>query len=296
MQTTPSHILLTILVALSTAGAMSHFMRHQAAPGTVHESAFSRVIRTGTLRCAYIPYAPEMIVDPSTKKLSGFVYDIVEAIGKAADLKIAWTEEVSVSTMFEGLHMGRYDAVCAGLFEKVAQARQAVFTTPVDYSASYVYTRTDNTRLSPDIATLNRPEVTVAVIDGEISATLASSLFPKAKVFALPQTVSSPVEALTAVASGKADIAFSQKAVAETFIAHNPGQVRMVSPTPVSAYSQTVASFAPADVELKNFFDSAIRTLYANGVIPEIFKKYDPQQLTYLLLKQPYGAENALNK
>jgi len=282
------HALYTALIAAVISCLVVLGSGHSAP--SIRENAFNRVMRTGVLRCGYIPYAPEMMVDPATGKLSGFVYDMTEALGKAAGLKVVWVEEVSTSVMFEGLHSGRYDALCSALFEKPAQARKAAFTTPIDYSESYMYMRSENHSISnSDTAvTLDRPNITVAVVDGEMSSAIAQDQFPHAKIFALPPTASSPSEALTAVATGKADIAFSQKAVAEIFMAHNPTQMRQIGRLPVTTMSQTVASFDPADAALKNFFDSVIHTLYANGTIPRIFKKYDPQQLTYKPLRSPY--------
>jgi len=285
------HILFTSLIAVATATACFVVIlgNGHTAP-SARENAFDRVMRTGVLRCGYIPYAPEMMVDPATGKLSGFVYDMVEALGKASGLKVTWVEEVSTSNMFEGLHTGRYDALCSALFEKPAQARKAVFTTPIDYSESYMYARAKNDSVSnsDNAATLDRVDIKVAVVDGEMSSAIAHDLFPHARIFALPPTASSPSEALTAVATGKADIAFSQKAVAEIFMSHNLEQVKQIGTAPVTIMSQTMASFDPADVELKNFFDSVIHTLYTNGTIPRIFQKYDPKQLTYKPLRSPY--------
>ncbi len=279
-----------ILYGLAVIGLIGVLASHSSKPTDTSrvENTFERMVRTNTLRCGYISYAPEMIIDPATGRFSGIGHNIMAAIGQATGLKIIWAEEVSTGTMLEGLRTNRYDAICATLYEKPMQALQLAFSTPINYSTSYAYARQGYHFGDNSLAALNNPDVTIAIIDGEISANIAHDFFPQAKLLAMPQNVSSPVEALTAVANGKADIAFSQQAVAAVFIQHNPHQVAVFGGKPVSGYSQSLVAMQASDLQLKNFFDSMIRILYANGVIPHILKQYDPAQTTYLPLAIPY--------
>lgn len=256
----------------------------------IQETAYERVMNSRILRCGYVPYPPEMSVDPVTGALSGYLFEIMEKIADEAGLAIEW-EEVSITGAFDGLYAGRYDAVCAGYFENPQRASRVIFSEPLNYTASFVYVRADDMRFGTDFSVINDPSVTVAVVDGEISAFIAEEKFSKAEVFALPQLASNPTEALTALASGKADVAFSQRATADAFMQNNPGQVKLVSVKPVQAYSQSLASFHPRDTALKAFFDTSIRALYANDFIPQTIQKYDPTLSTYLLRATPYRVE-----
>lgn len=278
--------LLTLLIASLTAFAVARASLHEG--NTHRETTFERIQRTGEIRCGYVPYPPEIMVDPATKKLSGWAYDMVEAIGKQAGLKIVWSEEVGIANMFDGLYTNRYDALCVGVFENPARARRVIFSNPVNYTASYIYARADDTRFTDDFSNIDRPGITVAVVEGEISEFIAREKFPHAHIFALPQTASDPTQAMLAVATGKADIALSQKATALAYMDQNKGQIRQVSEKPIQAFSQTLASFHPDNYALKLLFDTAIRALYADGTIPAIFEKYDPAQQTYMMLSKPY--------
>src|ERR1700733_5938912 len=86
------------------------------------ETAFERVMRTRTIRCAYADYPPPTIIDPNTKKLSGFVYDIIEEAGRRLNLQIDWVEEVGYGNINAGFETGRYDVFCSPVWPSAPRA------------------------------------------------------------------------------------------------------------------------------------------------------------------------------
>lgn len=260
---------------------------------SAEETTFERVMRTNTLRCGYIIYPPELSKDPNTGKLSGIVYDVFEEIGKKANLKIEWTEEAPIANAFDGLYAERYDAVCASYFENAPRARRVIFSNPLNYTATYAYAKSGDMRFNDDFNLINEPDVTISVIDGEISAFIAKEKFPNATVHALPHTVSNPSDALVDLSNGKADITFSGQATAQLFMNNNPNKIRLVSEKPIQAYAQSLASFHPNDYQLKFFIDSSLRSLQASGFVESTLKKYDPYQTTFIPLATPYKIKGA---
>ncbi len=201
----------------------------------VKETAFDRVMRTKTLRCAYIVYPPETIMDPNTKKLSGTVVDNTEEVGRQLGWKIEWVQEVGFTDMFTGVHSGLYDALCAGLYENPARAKEALFSIPVNYGVTYAYTRAGEVRFDSDRKAINNEAVKIAVVDGEISQFLAAELFPKAQVFSLPN-LSDISQVMESVATGKADVAFLQKKPADFYIRNNSDKIKIIGGGPVRAF------------------------------------------------------------
>ncbi|HOO50986.1 MAG TPA: hypothetical protein PLK94_06835, partial [Alphaproteobacteria bacterium] len=67
------------------------------------ETAYERVIRTGTLRCGYLTYPPLLMKDLKTGEMSGVAHDIMTEIGKRLSLDIEWTEEVGTDVMLQGI-------------------------------------------------------------------------------------------------------------------------------------------------------------------------------------------------
>jgi hypothetical protein len=76
------------------------------------ETSFERIQRTQTIRVSYAPYAPNVMVDPNTRQMSGIFYDIVNLIGQYLGMKIQWTEEVG--WVKSPRDLSRENMTCAG--------------------------------------------------------------------------------------------------------------------------------------------------------------------------------------
>src|SRR2546430_1529683 len=57
-------------------------------------SAYDRVIKSGTIRAAYLDYPPAFRKDAKTGKASGIFVDTLEQVASNLGLKVEWTEEV----------------------------------------------------------------------------------------------------------------------------------------------------------------------------------------------------------
>lgn len=251
------------------------------------ESVYDRVQRTNTLRCGYIVYPPDIIKDVNTGKLTGALVDTVEAVGRELGIKIDWAEEVSFTSMFEGVLSDRYDALCAGLFENAARSRTVLFTVPSNYSGTYAFARADDKRFDGNVKAIDSDAVTIALIDGEIAQSIAERQFPQAKRLALPQS-SDVTMVMESVATKKADIAILPKNTADGYMKNNPGKIKQVDREPVRAYPSPPMVFAPDEIKLKLMFDTAIRAVQLDGSMEKILRKYDPNLDTYRLVAKPY--------
>lgn len=284
--------ILTVSVALLMLCAYAHDWKNSAGETKrQQESAFERILRTGTLRCAYIVYAPEIVKDPNTGKLSGFVVDIVDEIGRQLDLKIEWQTELGFGfqDVVEGLKSRRFDAVCSGFIESPAHARAALFSVPIDFGEEYPYVRATDTRYdNKEVGVFNDPGVKISLIDGEGGALLARQYFPQASIHSLPEH-SDTSESLEAVATGKADVAFYPIATGKPYLQHNPGKLKVLRHMPTGTWIQPIMAFAHGEHDFKYMIDATIRTLQNNGFIEKIFRKYDPNLESYLLPVRPYA-------
>ena len=253
------------------------------------ESAFDRVVRTGTLRCAYIVYPPETIKDPNTGKLSGTIVDLTEEAGRQLGWTIDWVVEVGFSDMFDGLKSGKYDALCSGLWESPARAKNALFTIPINYGVHYAFSRAGDDRFDKDIDAANNPEIKIAVIDGEYADFVAKESFPRAQTYRLPH-LSDVSQVLLSVATGKADIAFLQKASARGFLENNKGKLKVIE-NPVRVMPAPAIVVASEEQQLKNVLDAAFRFLLNNGFVEKTLRKYDPKLDSYNLIAKPYEVQ-----
>jgi len=279
-----------IVIAAATTFAIQHFAPSAAAPQNVtKESVYERVMRTRVLRCGYLPYQPEVMKDPNTGKMSGYVVDITEEIGRQLNIKIEWTTELGFGfqNVPADFKTGRYDAVCSGFVETAAHANAALFSIPIDYAPVYAYVRAGDTRFDQSLDGVNNPTTKLAIIDGESAQAIAKEVFPKASTLSLPE-MSDVSMSLESVAAGKADMAIATIATAKGYMDKNSGKLKVIRTHPIKAWIQPVMAFPHGEHDFKYVVDATLRALHENGYIERTFRKYDPKLESYLLVTKPY--------
>ncbi|HEU0117646.1 MAG TPA: transporter substrate-binding domain-containing protein [Alphaproteobacteria bacterium] len=240
------------------------------------ETAYQRVMRTGTVRCGYALWPPFMAKDPNTGALSGFNYDIFNAIGKELGLKIEWVEEVGFGNFIEGLKTDRYDAMCETGWPDPGRFKNTTVTLPVHYHKVYVVVRADDKRFDQGYEQLNSDAYTAAAVDGDVTQSIAMADFPKAKIDALPQNADAS-QIFTEVATGKADATFVDIGFFQSYDKQNPGKLKIAGSV-LHVYG-SVFFVKAGEVDMKNLIDSAIISLTNKGVLADILRRVDPNSI-----------------
>ena len=199
----------------------------------------SRFDGKSDLDVAYITYPPSMITDPNSGKLSGIMYEVAEKVSEKLDLELNVVEETDWASMVQVVEAGRVDMVVSGIWPSAARAKSADFTSAIYYSPVYAYVRAEDVRFDGSLQIANSSDVTIATLDGELSAIIAASDFPNASIESLPQG-REVAQLLLQLSSGKADITFVEPAIAEAYISKNPGEIRRVNDiAPVRVFPNT---------------------------------------------------------
>lgn len=268
------------LVVSLCALALAFFHLAPIQTPTQKETTYDRVMRTRTLRCAYFTWRPFIMKDPNTAVVSGFIPDIVNEIGKELNIKIDYVEEVTIAQMFEGFATNRYDAVCGPITGNINRTPVADFTKPVGYASIDAYVRTEDTRFDKGTEAIDRPDVKIIAIEGEVGASVVPLKFPHAQLVTLPQ-ISDNTQLLMELASGKADVVMADTASALTFMASNPGKIRKVEGVSPILLSGTIA-IPPDAFRFKAMLDNSIDYLLGTGYIEALARKYGLQGLFYI--------------
>jgi len=251
------------------------------------ESSYDRVLRTQTIRCAYINYPPHFIVDAATKKMSGISYDIMAEAARVLGLKIDWVEEVGWANTVEEIRSDRADAICTSFWQNPVEGKYLGFTTPLFYSAVGAYVRSDNNNLRKDLSNINDPKVRISASDGSISFFTAQQDYPKATTLSLPN-MTDETQMLMEVNAGKADITFIETYLGEKFIKANPKSLKnLASDHPVRLFGNTFA-IPIEDVKFKSMLDSALIPMIQGGVVDKIITKYEEVPNGMLRVAKPY--------
>jgi polar amino acid transport system substrate-binding protein len=285
---------LAFLFSLIAVGGVLYIEKHPpaatSAPVAKEESVYDRVMRTGTIRCAYASYPPFLSKDPNTGELSGIFYDLMEKLGSALDLKIDWTEEVPWATIIEGLETNRYDAFCADMWANASRARVIDFSIPFAYTPLNAYVRSDDSRFDSDLTAINQPDIRISTMDGEMGDIVARHQFPNAQRVPIPQN-GGYSDLLLNVTSGKADIVFAEAGAVQQFSVENPGKLKNITPNhPIDLFPNVIA-FRRGQSEFKAMLDTSMQQLINSGQIDELLKKYETTPGNYYRVAYPYRAE-----
>ncbi|MCB1558440.1 MAG: transporter substrate-binding domain-containing protein [Alphaproteobacteria bacterium] len=236
------------------------------------ETAYERVIRTGTLRCGYLTYPPLLMKDLKTGEMSGVAHDIMTEIGKRLSLDIEWTEEVGTDVMLQGIASGRYESFCVPMYVSSGRARVAYFSSPLYFSTTYIVTRADDHRFDANPMTLNDPQYKIATLEGEITSILAKQYFPKASAHSIPQ-IQGYGFLLKDVAIGKADATISDVISVSDYNKENDEKLRVVEPP---FFKHEVAVSLPQDPNLKSMIDITIHEMLTDGWLERTLEEKYP--------------------
>src|SRR6476646_4264372 len=114
--------LIGILLAIVSLTSCDHSQTAAKAPETVYE----RVMRTKTLRVAWLTYPPAAMKETTTGKMSGTFVDALNQMGSNLGLKIEWMDgETPWGQQIEGLNEGRYDIVGSPVWANPARGQLA---------------------------------------------------------------------------------------------------------------------------------------------------------------------------
>ncbi len=244
-------------------------------------SAFDRIIKTGTLRCGYAVWYPNMIVDPNTKQLSGVSHDLMEEIGRRTGIKIEWAQEAGFGSAEQDLRAGKYDMLCADVCFEVRRTKNAWFSRPFYSNPNYLAVRVDDTRFDKDLSLANKPEIKIATYANTIFDSYKNDSFPNAQGVDVSE-LGADVDTMMALVTKKVDATFNNKISIDRYNEFNGGKIKSTG-EPVG-YCNGSFMMGQDEAKLKYLIDSAIEEITANGTMAEIMTKYLPEKPDYWTL------------
>jgi ABC-type amino acid transport substrate-binding protein len=252
------------------------------------ETAFERVLRTKTLRCAYFTWQPYFMKDPTTGEYSGLNYEEIAQAAKILGLKLEITEEVPFSEFATNLANGRNDTICGTLWPSGSRAKVFDFTVATDYLGAYAVVREGDTRFDGNLDKLNSPDYTLAAMEGDYSQDIVNEDFPKAKQYSNPQDTDG-TQLLMALLTKKADAVFLDAFLIHEFEKKNPGKIRKVGGVePVRIFGDSFV-VAKGETGLRDMLNAAINQMNQSGFLRQTLDKYlGEYKGEYYYPAQPY--------
>jgi len=214
--------------------------------------------------------------------MKGYVVDYIEAMAKAMELKVEWAEEINLGTYLEDLKNGRSDLECGGGWPNAMRGKQAYYTQPFAYSPLVAFVRADDTRFDNGIGSLHQAGLKAAVVDGDTSQVVRRASFPNMEEISLPQ-LSTIHEYFVVVASGKADVTFSDYVGGMQYMEKNPGKLKAL-PYILRQVPQNIG-VPLGDNNLLQMLNTANQQLILDGTVDNILSKYPLNPAMFLRAK-----------
>lgn len=264
--------LLLVIFAVAVALGIQNFVLPKNGEISKTETAYERVMRTNTLRCAYAIYPPFMSKDPNTGKLSGIGPDMMAAFEKTSGLKVEWALEIDWGNIGVTLQSGKADAFCAGMFLTPKRGHVIAGSTPIFFSTMEAFVRPDDKRFDNNIDRINQPDVRISVNMGDISEELAERSFPQAQRIYKGEMGGESALFLN-VATNKADIALSGPSNLSTYNQGNPTSAlrKVTLPHPLMAFA-SVIGVSVQEPALLQTINASLHNMIDNGVVDRILK------------------------
>lgn len=250
------------------------------------ESAYDRVMRTGTLRCAYVATGKYVYKDLATGEIKGAMVDVATTLAESLNLKVEWAAEVGYADFAEGLKTGRYDAFCGALMITPARARVAAFTDPILYFTYSTWGRIGENRFK-NVSDINKPDISTATTDGEISQIITKKYFPNSKAYSLPN-MTDPALLFTSIIDGKADVVVHDSWNVVLYNAANEKKLSPVFDKPLEVYPAGFA-VAPNQQELLNALNVAILSFNNMGKAGAILDKWNVPPTAIYKIEKPFA-------
>jgi polar amino acid transport system substrate-binding protein len=241
---------------------------------TEKESAYDRVMRTGTIRCGYAISPPVLVQDANTGKLSGMDYEVWEAIGRNLDVKIEWVLSSGWGSFIEDLRTGRFDAFCSQIWMIPTRTKFLNVTQPVTYTFLDAYVRPDDTRFDQDINLLNDEAVKIPVIDGDVTEYMATSKFPKAFRVSLNSDADWS-QLYLEVVTKKADVFFVHAAAFGSVSSGSDVKLRKINKSPVFSFGARYA-VPQGETVFRDMIDVALQSMIDDGTLSTMAKETSP--------------------
>lgn len=221
-------------------------------------------------------YAPFEFQDTSTGKYIGFDMDLVQAIGEVANLDIE-VKSMNFDGIIPALESASVDGAISAMTITEERAKSVLFSDPYYLSNQSILVKADNNTIK------SADDLKGKKIGVQISTTGAMKAreIPDAKITDY-NTIN---EAFLALKNGVVDAVVNDYPVNYYFIQQGNKDVKIVAEIKTDEYYGI--AFPKSKPEMRDKFNSALKTLKQNGKYAELYKKWFGQNPPDYLPGQP---------
>lgn len=229
------------------------------------------------MQVGYLVWEPCVLRDQRTGELSGIFPDMVAQIAKNLNVKVVW-KETTLANFAAGLNTGQFDFSVGATFVTIPRAASVKFTQPVAYVGNSAVVKKDGSLKPQRMADLNKPEIKVAVLQGQALEEFCRRNLPQAQIIVLGGgDLTAP---LVAVSSGQADIGFMNSVTVAKYVAGHPELEAVFTGEQAVETLPLAWATTGSDARMCDFLNASITYLKSTGRLAE-YQKKQPIALLY---------------
>lgn len=279
-------VLALVFVLAACSGGTKSNKESSSREGKPRASAFQRILKTQKMDVGYINFEPFSYKDSKTGEIKGIFVDAIKNIASSLNAKVVF-HEATWSTFIAGLQTRQFDISIAPTYATIKRAASVAFTRPIIYVGNSAVVRKNDPRFKniKSIYQLNRPDLVIAVTQGEQGQEFAQKYLKKAKI----RVIASGDQFLTfaEVSTGRADVALGDMWAVHRYVSKHPDVRDLFANRP---YNLIGVSWAVRyeDLDLLTFLNTALGYLETTGFWERVDKKYGTKWAHPKLLLETY--------
>ena len=265
----------SVLVIAGLATLLASFAAPFAVARTLDE-----IIRDGTIRVGVNPNFPPMSSFSLTNELEGFDIDIGNRIGTALAVDVEFvTTETAQRVPF--LVSNRIDIALGALTRTPARAKLISYTLPLHTESMGVVT-TEKAGIG-SWKELNRDDITLVNMRGNLSVSLLKERLPKPKVL----LVDGNADTIRAIAQGRADALVENVDFFLRFTKNYPAVRWLVLDEPIHV-AWCAIGLGKGNYALRDFLNVLLYDLHSSGYIDATWQNWYGTPMAAPLEPNPY--------
>lgn len=215
------------------------------------------ILERGTVRFGVAEFVPWTMKSESGE-LIGFEIDVANKIAKDMGVKpefklYPWDEVIPA------LQSGEIDILTGGMSITPARAMQVNFSRPLAKSGVSLATNINMTEDIESLEELNRPEITIAVVNSTLAHSVTQTFFDRAEIKVFP----TGTKAGEAVVNGEAHAYLASLTQSKFLALNNPDKIDLPLNEPLLASREAIA-VRKGEQELLNFLNAWVTARQAD--------------------------------
>lgn len=229
-----------------------------------NESALNRILQTRELRVGTSGKQPPFTVKSKDGTLMGYEIDLANLLTEAMGVELRFIEK-PFSELLPAMERGEIDVIMSGMTITPERNLRVAFAGPYIVSGKSILAKEKRLSDLDEMEEINRPQITVAAIEGTTSQRFVENLIPRSTLITTPDYES----AVEMVLKDQVDILLADYPICVLSILRHPNAGLDTIDEPLTIEPIGIA-LPPNDFLLHNMIRNYLNALEMMGILADL--------------------------